>query len=75
MLLLRQILKVDGYLKSFPDRPTVFRKGTGFQVAAFTDAGHANEEFVAKQNGLGGKSTTGSVIFLNGCVMAWKSKL
>lgn len=53
----------------------MFRKGTGFQVAAFTDAGHANEEFVAQENDLGGKSTTGSVIFLNGCVVAWKSKL
>jgi len=41
------------------------------QVAAFTDAGHADEEFVAQENDLGGKSTTGSVIFLNGCVVAW----
>ena len=72
---LKGLLKVVGYLKSNPDRPLVFRKGTGFQVAAFTDAGHANEEFIAQKSDLGGKSTTGSVVLFNGCAVAWKSKL
>ena len=44
-------------------------------MAACTDAGHANEEFVAQENDLGGKYTTGSVVLLNGYAVAWKSKL
>ena len=72
---LKALLRCVGYLKGRPDRPITFRKGSGINVAVFTDAGHANEDFVAQQNDLGGKSTTGYVVLINGGAVIWRSKL
>ena len=72
---LKALLRCVGYLMGRPDRPITFRKGSGVNVAVFTDAGHAGEEFTTQENDLGGKSTSGYVVLINGGAVIWKSKL
>ena len=67
--------RLVGYLNTKSEKELYFRKGSAITMAVFADASFGNEEFFAQENDLGKKSTSGTVVLLNGAAVSWKSKL